>query len=375
MPRILFCLDFYPPHIGGAEVLFRNLAEGLAHAGWEVELITQRVENSLAEEVKNGVRIHRINTFGTRYLFPLMCLPVLFKAAKRADILHCTTFASTLPAWLVSRLRRRPLVLTVHEVWVGKWRVFSDAPWLTNVLNDLIERFIYCFNYQHYICVSNATSKALQAIGKPASQITTIYNGIDYSHWKPDYSARESLRAELGLGESFLFFFSGRPGRSKGFPYLLAAFAEVASQHPKARLLALLSNNHAVSRGFQEALEQIDRLGIRDKVLIHPPVSYQELPHYVMCADTVVVPSLSEGFGFAAAEACALDRPVIATDNASLPEVVSGKAILIPPRDASALATAMSDAIQGTFTTIERRVFSTDANLKAHLDFYQSLLS
>ena len=385
MPRILFCLDYYPPHLGGAEVLFRNLAEGLARANWEVEVITQRVEGSVAEEVKNGVHIRRINTFGTRYLFPLFCLPALWKASKNADILHCTTFASTLPSLLVSHNRflqddmapmpfRLPLVLTVHEVWVGKWKLFSDASWLTNVVNNLIERFIYCFDYQNYITVSHATEKALQALGKPADRITTIYNGIDYSHWKRDDEAREKLRKELGLQESFLFFFSGRPGRSKGLPTLLRAFAEVSKQQPQARLLALLSNNKAVAKGYQEALQLIKELDIQDKVIVHTPVSYAELPRYVMCADTVVVPSLSEGFGFAAAEACALERPVIATDNASLPEVVSGKVLLVPPRDVAALAEAMHKALVGEFTEIPRREFSNEANITAHIRLYNTLL-
>ena len=374
MPHILFCLDYYPPHIGGAEVLFRNLAEGLARANWEVDVITQRVEGSVAEEVKNGVHIRRINTFGTRYLFPLLCLPALWKASKNADILHCTTFASTLPAWLVAKLRKFPLVLTVHEVWVGKWKLFSDASWLTNTINDLIERFIYWFDYQNYIAVSHATERALGAIGKPNDKITTIYNGIDYNHWKPDLEAREKLRTELGLQDNYCFFFSGRPGRSKGLPTLLKAFAETAKEHPHARLLALLSNNKAVAKGYNEALQLIAELGIQEKVIVHEPVPYAELPHYVMCADTVVVPSFSEGFGFAAVEACALERPVIATDNASLPEVVSGKVLLVPPRDEKVLVEAMHKAMNGEFTEIPRREFTNEENIENHIRFYNSLL-
>ena len=212
------------------------------------------------------------------------------------------------------------------------------------------------------------------AIGKPADKITTIYNGIDYSHWKQDDEAREKLRRELGLQDSFLFFFSGRPGRSKGLPTLLRAFAEVSKQQPQARLLALLSNNKAVAKGYQEALQLIKELDIQDKVIVHTPVSYAELPRYVMCADTVVVPSLSEGFGFAAAEACALERPVIATDNASLPEVVSGKVLLVPPRDVAALAEAMRKALAGEFTEIPRREFSNEANITAHIRLYNTLL-
>jgi len=59
---------------------------------------------------------------------------------------------------------------------------------------------------------------------------------------------------------------------------------------------------------------------------------------YVGNADCAVVPSLSEGFGFTAAEACALGIPVVATTAGSLPEVVSGEHVLVEPADPRSLA-------------------------------------
>jgi len=54
-------------------------------------------------------------------------------------------------------------------------------------------------------------------------------------------------------------------------------------------------------------------------------VSRSELPSYIAASDCIVVPSLSEGFGFAAAESCAMGKLIVASNVASLPEVVSGK--------------------------------------------------
>ena len=47
-PTILFCLDYYYPHVGGAEVLFQNLAEGLVARGWRAIVVTQRVPGAKA---------------------------------------------------------------------------------------------------------------------------------------------------------------------------------------------------------------------------------------------------------------------------------------------------------------------------------------
>jgi glycosyltransferase involved in cell wall biosynthesis len=69
----------------------------------------------------------------------------------------------------------------------------------------------------------------------------------------------------------------------------------------------------------------IKRWGIEDKVIIKSSVPYNELPKYILGADCVVIPSLSEGFGLSCAEACAMGVPVVANEVDSLPEVVSGK--------------------------------------------------
>ena len=58
--------------------------------------------------------------------------------------------------------------------------------------------------------------------------------------------------------------------------------------------------------------------------------------------DAVVVPSRLEGFGYAALEAMACGKPVVAFDSSSLPEVVRRdlSGILVPPDDVAALAGA-----------------------------------
>ena len=59
-------------------------------------------------------------------------------------------------------------------------------------------------------------------------------------------------------------------------------------------------------------MKLIRRLGIEDKIVLINSVLRKELPNYIKAADCVVVPSLTEGFGFCAAEACAMGKPVVA---------------------------------------------------------------
>ncbi len=76
--------------------------------------------------------------------------------------------------------------------------------------------------------------------------------------------------------------------------------------------------------GYQRLINIIRELKISKQTIFHPPVKWAEIPAYIKAADCVIVPSLAEGFGFAAAETCAMDVPLVATNTTSLPEVVSG---------------------------------------------------
>lgn len=375
-PTILFCLDYYYPHVGGAEVLFQNLAEGLVARGWRAIVVTQRVPGAKAIETVNGVEVHRVWTGNSRYLFTFLCLPTLLRLARDADLIHTSTFAAAWPAWLAAKWRRRPLVLTVHEVWIGQWNRVSDASWLSNLAYDLLERAVYWCDYQNYVAVSKATADALLRCCRriPAERVTTIYNGLDYDFWNPTRYSGDAIRARLSLNDRQVFFFSGRPGNSKGLPILLQALAKIIPEHPQAILVALVSHAPACQAGLKRALALIKRLALEEHVVIIPSVKHAELPEWVMAADTVVVPSLSEGFGFAAAEACALGKPIIATNNASLPEVVSGHHLLIPPNNVDALATAMRRAINHDFDFVPPRRFLLADNLQKHIDLYAQIL-
>ena len=362
--RLLFCLDYYRPHLGGAEILFAGLCEGLAANGCHVDVVTQALPGTPHDETLAGVHVHRVRTLGSRGLLIPAALPALLRLGRHADLIHTSTFAAA--------CLRKPLVLTVHEVWLNRWQDVTDAPPLANALHNAAEHLIYAFNYHHYVCVSQATARDLAASGVPTDRIHVIHNGLDLSFWNPD---RHTPRADLREPNTFTFLFTGRPGISKGLPWLLEAMARVVAVQPQARLIAVVSHAPAVRKGLDQARRLIDRLGLDHHVRLLHPVPKDDLPPLILAADTVVIPSLSEGFGFAAAEACALRRPVIATDNASLPEVISGQTLLVPPRDADALANAMLQAIRGHFTLIPPRTFDERDTLHHHLQLYRHILS
>jgi len=117
--RILFVCENYIPHYGGAEVVFKNLAEKYVEKGHQISLLTQRLKGTKKREVMNGVKVRRIFSFFSRYWFSFFSVFEAFRLAKKHDIVQTTTFNGAFPAWLAARLTGRKVVLTVHEVWIG----------------------------------------------------------------------------------------------------------------------------------------------------------------------------------------------------------------------------------------------------------------
>jgi glycosyltransferase involved in cell wall biosynthesis len=92
---------------------------------------------------------------------------------------------------------------------------------------------------------------------------------------------------------------------------------------------------------YRYVLQQIGHLGLADHVIVLESAPRDQLPDYLLAADCVVVPSVSEGFGYTAAEAGTLGCRVVATSGHAVEEVLAGCVGLVPPRDAAALADAV----------------------------------
>ncbi len=74
-------------------------------------------------------------------------------------------------------------------------------------------------------------------------------------------------------------------------------------------------------------------------------VSDDELVSLYSATTCFVFPSLYEGFGLPPLEAMACGAPVVASDRASLPEVVGDAGMLVEPTDPDALADAIERVV------------------------------
>jgi len=375
--KILFICENYLPHIGGAEVVFKNLAEGYLKQGHTVSLLTHQLKKTTKRETINGVKVYRVPSFHSRYAFTFLAIFKAISLAKRHDIIQTTTFNGAPPAWLAARLTGKPVVLTVHEIWVGKWKKVTGFSWMKSFVHDLLERAIYLLPFDKYVSVSKATGNDLIKSGIKKNKIEVIYNGLNYQLWDTKNFKEKrikEIKQELGLENNSVCFSWGRPGPSKGFEYVIKAMPGIIKKIPNAVLLLMLGSADQYKDKYQELVELIDKLGIKDKIKMVPSVSYQELGHYVKLADCVVVPSLAEGFGYTTVEAGALDKPVVVSDAGSLPEVVSGKHLIFKSKNVKDLADKVVMISKGDYLKTKKKIFKWDKSIQKYLAVYTKLM-
>jgi glycosyltransferase involved in cell wall biosynthesis len=199
-----------------------------------------------------------------------------------------------------------------------------------------------------------------------------IHNGVSVVELERD--AASGLSRETGSG--FVVGTAGRLETVKGLEDFLRAAARLDRDDIRFMIVG-----DGPDRG---RLERIAReSGVEDRIEFcgYSPNLAGELA----TMDVFVMPSLTEGFGLVAAEAMALEKPVVASDVGGLAEVVEDglTGILVPPGDPKALASAIgrllddSAARRSMGEAGRRRVlehFAAKRMVEEHLSVYGELL-
>lgn len=170
-----------------------------------------------------------------------------------------------------------------------------------------------------------------------ASKRVLIPNGFDLAAFRPNPSARQSLRDELGLpGDALLVGRVARDDAIKDTPTLIKAFAELPEMGAQ---LVLIGRGMTVQNAvLRELLRATD---LQQKT--HLLGERADIPRLNAALDLAVLSSShGEGFPNAVCEAMAAGTPVVATNVGECDDIIDDAARIVPIRDPSALSAAMT---------------------------------
>jgi len=272
--------------------------------------------------------------FGEPYSFARRAAKYLKQHRDQYDIVHDN---QCLGYGLLDIQKHLPTIATLHHPITHDRQLALDA--LDDWRMKLLTRRWYSFlsmqkkvtrKLAHVVTVSEQSKRdAEQDFELPEDHLKVIYNGIDTQQFKPQPHVQKSKHKLICTASA------DQP--LKGLRYLLKALPKLVKLFPQ---LSLTVVGKLQPEGPTEKL--IHRLGVADYVQFVSGISTDKLVELYGESTVAICPSLYEGFGLPAGEAMACGVPVISSNGGALPEVVGDAGIIVPKKDADALADAIA---------------------------------
>ena len=310
-----------------------------------------------------------------RHFFTFISIPYVIKQTRKYDLIHTTWYNGAVPGFIGAKLRGKPIVFTALEVLGKRWELITPSL-LASYFFRSIEKIVALLPYDKYVAISQNTYNESVKLGTDPKRALVIHCGID-ELFCPEYNRPDiQFRSRLGISSSdFLYMYYGRSGITKGVDYLIKAAPTIQKEIPNAHLVMILGKEP--HRRYERLLTLISEVGkIINVHVIDPVPDRKQLASYLKVANCIVVPSLSEGFGLTVAESCALGIPVVASNVGSIPEVISGKYILVEPGSPESIAKGVRKAYEGKFDElISPKRFDWKEMILKYEELYKSQLS
>jgi glycosyltransferase involved in cell wall biosynthesis len=181
-------------------------------------------------------------------------------------------------------------------------------------------------NLRHAACLrvtSEEELKSVRAFGLK-NPVALIPNGIDVEDYESLPTKTEAERLLPGLKDKRVLLFLSRVHPKKGLPLLLKVWRELESE--RRDWLLVIAGPDQLDH-TRELKQLVDELNLKDSVVFTGALFGEEKRAAYALADLFVLPSHSENFGVAVAEALAAGLPVIASTGtpwSELPEHACG---------------------------------------------------
>lgn len=239
------------------------------------------------------------------------------------------------------RLRRTPMVATVHDVTFHthpRWVSRPNRFYLAHGIRGTLARSARVLTLSEVVkgelvCHFSVSSRKIQV----------IHPGIEARFTLPvQEHALASVKDEYQLPSHFILFV-GSAERRKNLRGLVTAYHSLLQQAALPHFLVIAGGGGDDSPRIARMVWQ---LGLEPRVLFLGKVADGELPALYHAADLFVFPSFYEGFGFPPLEAMACGTPVVCSRRGALPETVGDAALLVDPGDTRELVAAMRSVLE-----------------------------
>ncbi len=332
--KILILNYEWPPLGGGGGPVAENLAKEYAGFGHSVDVVTMRFRGQPSEEVRDGVKLHRVWCRRKRmetcetpemltYVMSAFIPAVRLCRSLRPDAIHCHFAVPTgLLAWMVQRATGVPYIVTVHG---------SDLPGHNSARFTLAHRFTRPIlrrvfdNASRIVSPSHFLATHLQNVAGPYD-VEVIPNGIEYQRFS--FADPERKTAIL---------MSGRLLKPKGFVETLEALSQVPGDYEV----------HVAGDGPMRADMERIAAGMPQRVIFHGWLNSgsPELQRLYETCSIFSLPSERENAPVSLLEAMSAGMAIVTSDGSGCRETIADAGYVVPPHRVDALRKAFEDLL------------------------------
>jgi glycosyltransferase involved in cell wall biosynthesis len=236
------------------------------------------------------------------------------------------------PHFNVPYLTRRPIVLTVHDLYPlhdpATARSRTAAAYYRVMLPAAIRRA------EVVVAVAQVTADDIcRTLRVDPAKVRVVGHGIDRDRWKPAAPAAvAAARQQLGVDEDYLLYV-GSAKKHKNLATILTAHT--------ADLPTLVF----VGCTREDVARDADPDACRGRVHFAGPIPNERLTAVYSGAVATLLPSVYESVGLPVWESMACGTPVIASTGGGLPETAGGAALLVDPDDVEGWTDAMGQVV------------------------------
>lgn len=257
--------------------------------------------------------------------------PIEYGITTQIDIVHALSLGYKVAT-------QKPYVVTIHDIGPlthPHYFTKKDHLFMKGSLKQAVKKAAAM------ICVSQATADAVEdyAIANynqsVKERLHVVYEGVDTTFFKaPNLEEIIDFNIADTLLDTPFVLTVGQISPRKNLQTVLKAFNKLRDELPNIQLITVGGDGW----DYDKVKEQVNVLGLENKVHFLGYVSDGLLRLLYRKAIVFVYPSLFEGFGLTVLEAMASSCPVITSNINPLSEVSGDAAILINPEDVDELS-------------------------------------
>ncbi len=313
--------------VGGAEMMLARLIQYTENQYQHVIISLMKTSSVYQSTLERCTSHHALGWNGINTLSTIQKLRKLLKQLQPKAVQCWMYHANALTSLSIIGLAKKPKVVwgIHHSLASPKDESISTkiALGISKILSKQPSHIIYC---------AHSSLEQHQAFGfqNPNSQV--IANGVFLDKFQPN----SELHQPTVIG------FAGRYHPAKGYPYLFETMGLLKDENI---IFKIAGSGASLDNADVKALFEQYQL---DAEKVHLLDQISDMPAFYQSIDAFLMTSITEGFPNVLVEAMASGLPCISTDVGDAQYIVQDLGAIVPPRNAQALAEAISAYVQKT---------------------------